>query len=52
MRNEWHIRTVMALYTKDCTIVRKVLNFFEVNVGLYWVHCSEARSDTLQVAVC
>ena len=36
--DEWLIRTVMALYTEDCTVVRtdvELSESFEVNVGLH-----------------
>ena len=36
--DEWFIRTVMALYTEDCTVVRTdagLSESFEVKVGLH-----------------
>ena len=36
--DEWHIRTVMALYTEDCTVVRTdagLSKSFKVKVGLH-----------------
>ena len=36
--NEWLIRTVMALHTEDCTVIRTydvLSESFEVKVGLY-----------------